>query len=82
MARKRTKKAPCSKPTPTAPSAKARAGAHSRLVHGFLVNRVSGSAIATKAAAAGLPGLFAILARAQSLDDATSEGPAGGATFH
>ena len=82
MARKRTKKAPCSKPTPATPGAKARAGAHARLVHGFLVNRASGSAVAAKAAVGGLPELSAILARAHAPDGATSEGPADGATFH
>ena len=82
MARKRTKKAPCSKPAPAAPCAKTRTGAHARLVHGFLVRRASGSAVAIKAADAGLAGLSAILARAHSPDGEAGEGPADGATFH
>jgi len=82
MARKHPKKAPCSKPTPTAPSVKTRTGAHARLVQGFLVNRAAGRAVAAKAAAAGLPGLSAILAHAHALDSGASEAPADGATFH
>ena len=82
MARKHTKKARCPKPTPAAPDAKARAGAHSRLVHGFLVNRASGYAVEAKAAAGALPDLSVILAGTHSPDGATSEGPADGATFH
>jgi len=82
MARNHPKKAPRSKPAPAAPGAKPHAGAHARLVHGFLVKRAPPYAVAAKAAAAGLPGLSAILARAHSPDSAASEAPADGATFH
>jgi hypothetical protein len=82
MARNHPKKAPRSKPAPAAPSAKPRAGAHARLVHGFLVNRAPAFAVAAKAAAGGSTGLSAILAHAHALDSAASEAPADGATFH
>ncbi len=82
MAWKNTKKAPRSKPTPTAPAADARTSAHSRLVLGFLVNRTSDSAAAGKAAIAGSPGLSAIHAHAQPQDRTSSEGPAADTTFH
>jgi hypothetical protein len=82
MARKHPKKASCSKPTPAAPGVKPHAGAHARLVHGFLVHRASGRVVAARAVAAGVPGLSAILAHAHALDSGASEAPADGATFH
>ena len=82
MARKHPRKAPCPKPAPAAPGAKPQAGAHARLVHGFLVKRAPPYSVAAKAAAAGLPGLSAILTRAHSPESAAGEAPADGATFH
>lgn len=82
MARKQPKRAPSAKPALAAPGAKPHAGAHARLVHGFLVKRGPRWAAAAKAAAAGQPGLSAILAGAHALDGAATEAPLHGATFH
>ena len=81
MTRKRSK-TQCVKPTRSPPGARTEAGAHPRLVHGFLVNCGARSAAPIAAEISGLQAFAAILARTPSPDGAGREGSTDGATFH
>jgi hypothetical protein len=83
MTRKRSK-TQCVKPTRSPPGARTEAGAHPRLVHGYLVHCGARCAVPIAAEISGLQAFAAILVRTRtpSPDGAGREGATDGATFH